>query len=71
MMKLGRILPLSAQASILKRLENLPQHRKNCRYYRNNCPKYYDTTKGLLNRIRPRLLDDFDLHQAYKIYLLN
>ncbi|MFY1026852.1 signal transduction histidine-protein kinase/phosphatase UhpB [Actinobacillus seminis] len=58
------ITAIRTQASILKRLENLPQHEKIADTIEQLSLNIYDTTKGLLNRIRPRLLDDLDLHQA-------
>ncbi|WP_423738288.1 signal transduction histidine-protein kinase/phosphatase UhpB [Caviibacterium pharyngocola] len=58
------ITAIRTQASILKRIGHSETHEKLAGTIEQLSLNIYDKTKGLLNRIRPRLLDDLDLHQA-------
>ncbi|MFC0323819.1 signal transduction histidine-protein kinase/phosphatase UhpB [Gallibacterium melopsittaci] len=58
------ITAIRTQANILKKISHsLPQERI-ANIIEQLSLNIYDTMKGLLNRIRPRLLDDLDLQQA-------
>ncbi|MCT8627741.1 signal transduction histidine-protein kinase/phosphatase UhpB, partial [Glaesserella parasuis] len=56
------ITAIRTQANILKRIA--PNYEKISTTIEQLSLNIYDTTKVLLNRIRPRLLDDLDLPQA-------
>ncbi|MDG6236489.1 histidine kinase [Glaesserella parasuis] len=56
------ITAIRTQANILKRIA--PDYEKISTTIEQLSLNIYDTTKVLLNRIRPRLLDDLDLPQA-------
>lgn len=58
------ITAIRTQSSILKRLDSSPNSQKCAEMIEYLSLNIYDTTKGLLNRIRPKLLDDLDLQQA-------
>lgn len=60
------ITAIRTQAMILKRLDSHPKTQNSAEMIEQLSLNVYDTTKGLLNRIRPRLLDDLDLQQALK-----
>ncbi|OBX07760.1 signal transduction histidine-protein kinase/phosphatase UhpB [Gallibacterium genomosp. 3] len=58
------ITAIRTQANILKRIsDSVPQERV-ANIIEQLSLNIYDTMKGLLNRMRPRLLDDLDLPQA-------
>lgn len=58
------ITAIRTQASIMKRLEPSPKIEKVSGMIEQLSLNIYDTTKGLLNRIRPKMLDDLTLQQA-------
>ncbi|WP_443091043.1 signal transduction histidine-protein kinase/phosphatase UhpB [Basfia succiniciproducens] len=58
------ITAIRTQASIMKRLETSPKIEKVGSMIEQLSLNIYDTTKGLLNRIRPKMLDDLELQQA-------
>lgn len=58
------ITAIRTQASIMKRLESSPKIEKVSGMIEQLSLNIYDTTKGLLNRIRPKMLDDLTLQQA-------
>ena len=58
------ITAIRTQASILKRIDDHSQQLRVANVVEQLSLNIYDTMKGLLNRIRPRLLDDLDLQQA-------
>ncbi|OOF70860.1 signal transduction histidine-protein kinase/phosphatase UhpB [Rodentibacter caecimuris] len=64
------ITAIRTQAGILKRLEANPNNESIATIIEKLSLNIYDTTKGLLNRIRPRLLDDLDLQQALENLLV-
>ncbi|OOF57979.1 signal transduction histidine-protein kinase/phosphatase UhpB [Rodentibacter genomosp. 2] len=58
------ITAIRMQASIIKRLEHSPKIAQVVGMIEQLSLNIYDTTKGLLNRIRPKMLDDVSLQQA-------
>lgn len=58
------ITAIRTQASIMKRLDPSPKIEQVSSTIEQLSLNIYDTTKGLLNRIRPKMLDDVDLQQA-------
>ncbi|WP_244160221.1 signal transduction histidine-protein kinase/phosphatase UhpB [Rodentibacter trehalosifermentans] len=58
------ITAIRMQASMMKRLESSPKIVKVSEMIEQLSLNIYDTTKGLLNRIRPKMLDDVSLQQA-------
>ncbi|VEH68043.1 sensor protein UhpB [Rodentibacter pneumotropicus] len=58
------ITAIRMQASIMKRLEHSPKIAQVVGMIEQLSLNIYDTTKGLLNRIRPKMLDDVSLQQA-------
>lgn len=58
------ITAIRTQASIIKRLDASPKIEKVSHTIEQLSLNIYDTTKGLLNRIRPKMLDDLELQQA-------
>ncbi|OBW91207.1 signal transduction histidine-protein kinase/phosphatase UhpB [Gallibacterium salpingitidis] len=58
------ITAIRTQANILKRIDDRVQQLRVANIVEQLSLNIYDTMKGLLNRIRPRLLDDLDLQQA-------
>lgn len=58
------ITAIRTQASIMKRLDPSPKIEKVSCTIEQLSLNIYDTTKGLLNRIRPKILDDLELQQA-------
>ncbi|OOH92445.1 two-component system sensor histidine kinase UhpB [Pasteurellaceae bacterium 15-036681] len=58
------ITAIRTQASILKRIDPSEKVANSASMIEHLSLNIYDTTKGLLNRIRPRILDDLDLHQV-------
>lgn len=58
------ITAIRTQASIMKRLDPSPKIERVSSTIEQLSLNIYDTTKGLLNRIRPKMLDDLDLQQA-------
>ncbi|OOF38958.1 two-component system sensor histidine kinase UhpB [Rodentibacter mrazii] len=64
------ITAIRMQASIMKRLEPSPKITEVVGMIEQLSLNIYDTTKGLLNRIRPKMLDDVSLQQAIQNLLL-
>lgn len=60
------ITAIRTQASILKRLNPHSQEQKNANIIEHLSLNIYDTVKGLLNRLRPRVLDDLPLPQVFQ-----
>ncbi|WGE32295.1 signal transduction histidine-protein kinase/phosphatase UhpB [Actinobacillus genomosp. 2] len=58
------ITAIRMQSSILKKLESSPNSQRCADMIEHLSLNIYDTTKSILNRIRPKLLDDLDLYQA-------
>ncbi|BFU59352.1 MULTISPECIES: signal transduction histidine-protein kinase/phosphatase UhpB [Rodentibacter] len=58
------ITAIRTQASIMKRLEFSPKIENISNTIEQLSLNVYDTTKSLLNRIRPKILDDLSLQQA-------
>ncbi|WGE49806.1 signal transduction histidine-protein kinase/phosphatase UhpB [Actinobacillus equuli subsp. haemolyticus] len=58
------ITAIRMQSSILKKLESSSNSQKCADMIEHLSLNIYDTTKDILNRIRPKLLDDLDLYQA-------
>ncbi|MDY0641587.1 signal transduction histidine-protein kinase/phosphatase UhpB [Pasteurella multocida] len=58
------ITAIRTQASILKRLNPHLQEQNNANMIEHLSLNIYDTVKGLLNRLRPRVLDDLPLPQV-------
>lgn len=58
------ITAIRMQSSILKKLESSEHSQRCAEMIEHLSLNIYDTTKGILNRIRPKLLDDLDLYQA-------
>ncbi|OOF56969.1 signal transduction histidine-protein kinase/phosphatase UhpB [Rodentibacter myodis] len=58
------ITAIRTQAAIMKRLETSPKIVQISHTIERLSLNIYDTTKGMLNRIRPKMLDDLPLQQA-------
>jgi two-component system sensor histidine kinase UhpB len=58
------ITAIRTQASIIKRVENTPMGERCASTIENLSLNIYDTTKGLLTRLRPKSLDDLGLKEA-------
>lgn len=58
------ITAIRTQASIIKRVENTPVGERCATTIETLSLNIYDTTKGLLTRLRPKTLDDLGLKQA-------
>ncbi|OOF35542.1 signal transduction histidine-protein kinase/phosphatase UhpB [Rodentibacter heidelbergensis] len=58
------ITAIRMQASMIKRIEHSPKISQGVGMIEQLSLNIYDTTKGLLNRIRPKMLDDISLQQA-------
>lgn len=58
------ITAIRTQASILKRVENTPMSERCASIIETLSLNIYDTTKGLLTRLRPKTLDDLGLQEA-------
>lgn len=58
------ITAIRTQASILKRVSSNANQENIATTIEHLSLNVYDTTKGLLNRIRPKLLDDLELQEA-------
>lgn len=60
------ITAIRTQASIIKRVENSEMSANCATTIESLSLNVYDTTKGLLTRLRPKALDDLDLIDALK-----
>lgn len=58
------ITAIRTQASILKRIGKTPEYERLSNTIELLSLNIYDTIKGLINKIRPRILDDLDLKEA-------
>lgn len=58
------ITAIRMQASILKRIETMPVTQQYASTIEQLSLNIYDTTKGLLSRLRPKTLDDLGLAKA-------
>lgn len=64
------ITAIRTQATILKRLNTSPIQQQYADTIEQLSLNIYDTTKGLLGKIRPRLLDEFNLQESIQNMLL-
>ncbi|KAA6209208.1 signal transduction histidine-protein kinase/phosphatase UhpB [Avibacterium paragallinarum] len=58
------ITAIRTQASILKRIGKTPEYEKLSQIIEQLSLNIYDSIKGLINKIRPRILDDLNLQEA-------
>ncbi|MDG6895089.1 signal transduction histidine-protein kinase/phosphatase UhpB [Volucribacter amazonae] len=65
------ITAIRTQANIIKRLDKAKITENYINMIELLSSNVYDTTKSLLNRLRPKLLDDLDLYQSIQSLFIN